>query len=96
MAELMMSEQDIVNAICIDYSQKHNILPEEIEVELVYDDDEGFSAELEYHGQKQVLGSFDIIQAIRYWIEKVLNGDPYAAGVKLLLDREEGIIATIQ
>ncbi|MCM3710978.1 DUF2653 family protein [Sporosarcina luteola] len=96
MAELMMSEQDIVNAICIDHSQKHKIPPEEIEVELVYDDDEGFFAELEYNGQKQVLGSFDIIQAIRYWIEEVLNGDPYAAGVNLLLDRDEGIIATIQ
>jgi len=90
-----MSEQDIVNAICIDQSQKHSIPPEEIEVELIYDDDEGFSAELEFHGQQKVLGSFDMIQAIRYWIEEALNKDPYAAGIKLLLDREEGIIAEI-
>ncbi|WP_252503031.1 DUF2653 family protein [Sporosarcina sp. Marseille-Q4943] len=96
MAELTMSEQDIVNAICVDYSQKHSILPEEVEVELVYDDDEGFSAEVSHRGQKQVLGSFDMIQAIRYWIGETLNEDPYAAGIKLLLDREEGIIATIQ
>ncbi|MFS0687645.1 DUF2653 family protein [Sporosarcina sp. 179-K 8C2 HS] len=96
MAELMMSEQDIVNAICIDYSQKHNILPGEIEVELVYDDEEGFFAEIAHRGHKQVLGSFDMIQAIRYWIGETLNEDPYAAGIKLLLDREEGIIATIQ
>lgn len=96
MAELMMSEQDIVNAICLDHSRKHKVLPEEIEVELFYDDEEGFSAELEFHGQKQVFSSFDIIQAIRFWIGEILNEDPYAAGVKLLLDREEGIIATIQ
>lgn len=96
MAELIMSEQDIVNAICIDQSQKHNVQPEEIEVELLYDDEEGFSAELEFNGHQKVIGSFDIIQAIRYWIKEVLNKDPYAAGIKLLLDREEGIIAEIQ
>jgi acid phosphatase class B len=96
MAELILSEQDIVNAICIDQSQKHNIPPEKIAVELVYDDDKGFSAELEFHGQQQVLTSFDMIQAIRFWIKEVLNQDPYAAGIKLLLDREEGIIADIQ
>ncbi len=96
MAELIMSEQDIVNAICIDQSQKHKMPPEDIEVELVYDDEEGFSAELEFHGQQQVIGSFDMIQSIRYWIEEVLKQDPYAAGIKLLLDREEGIIAAIQ
>lgn len=96
MAELIMAEQDIVNAICIDQSQKHKTSPEEIVVELMYDDIEGFTAELEFHGQRQVIGSFDIIQAIRNWIVEVLNDDPYAAGIKLLLDREEGIIASIQ
>lgn len=92
----MMSEQDIVNAICIDQAEKHKISPEDIEVELLYDDEEGFSADVQFHGHQQVLGSFDMIQAIRYWIEEVLNQDPYAAGIKLLLDREEGILAAIQ
>ncbi|WP_432358741.1 DUF2653 family protein [Sporosarcina sp. UB5] len=96
MAELTLSEQDIVNAICMEQSRKHNILPEEVEVELMYDDDEGFSAQLEFHSQMVVLGSFEMIQAIRFYIEEVLQEDPYAAGIKLLLDREEGIIASIQ
>lgn len=96
MAELIMSEQDIVNAICIDQSQKHKTSPEEIVVELLYDDNEGFTAELDFHGHRQVIGSFDIIQAIRYWIAEVLKDDPYGAGIKLVLDREEGIIASIQ
>lgn len=95
MAELIMSEQDIVNAICIEQSFKNNISPEDVEVELIYDDDEGFSAELEFRGQQQIIGSFEMIQAIRYWIAEVQNEDPYAAGIKLLLDREEGIIASI-
>lgn len=96
MAKLIMYEQDIVNAICLDQARQHNVLPEDIEVELAYDDDDGFSAEVEFRIQKRVLSSFDMIQAIRFYIEEELKKDPYAAGVNLLLDREEGIIASIQ
>ncbi|GEN82529.1 hypothetical protein SLU01_08410 [Sporosarcina luteola] len=97
MAELIMSEQDIVNAICIDQAWKNeDLLPENVEVELIYDDDEGFSAEVEIPNQNYVLGSFDMIQSIRFYIKEVLQQDPYAASIKLLLDREEGIIASIQ
>ena len=96
MAELTMTEQDIVNAICLDQAQQHNVNPEDVEVELAYDDDNGFTAEVEIQLQIQVLSSFDMIQAIRSYIKDVLQQDPYAAGIKLLLDREEGIIASIQ
>ncbi|MCG7345388.1 YxcD family protein [Sporosarcina sp. ACRSL] len=95
MAKLMLSEQDIVNAICMDQARQLNVLPEDIEVELEYDDYE-FTAEVEFRYQKRVLGSFDMIQAIRFYIKEVLQEDPYAAGIKLLLDRDEGIIASIQ
>lgn len=97
MAELIMSEQDIVNAICIDQAWKNeDLLPENVEVELIYDDDEGFTAEVEIPNRKYVIGSFDMIQSIRFYIKEVLQQDPYAASIKLLLDREEGIIASIQ
>jgi hypothetical protein len=90
-----MYEQDIVNAICLDQARQHGILPEDVEVELAYDDDDGFSAEVEFRFQKRILSSFEMIQAIRFYIKEVLLEDPYAAGIKLLLDREEGIIASI-
>ena len=96
MAKLTMYEQDIVNAICLEQARQHNILPEDIEVELAYNDDDGFSAEVDSRILKRVLHSFDIIKAIRFYIEEELKEDPYAAGIKLLLDREEGIIASIQ
>ena len=96
MAKLTMHEQDIVNAICLDQARQHNVNPEDVEVELAYDDDDGFSAEVGIRFQIRVLSSFDMIQAIRFYIKDVLQEDPYAAGIKLLLDREEGIIASIQ
>jgi hypothetical protein len=35
----------------------------------------------------------NIIEALRFWLDTEMNVDPYAAGLELELDNEEGIIA---
>lgn len=94
MARLMVPEQDIINAICIYISRKKQIKPDEVEVELMFDDDYGFSAEAYVDERKQVLITANIIEALRLWLEEYLNEDPYS-GIKLVLDDEEGVIAEI-
>jgi hypothetical protein len=94
MGSLSISEQDIINALCVYISQKKQIKPEEVEVELMYDDSYGFSAEAFVDGRKQVLITANLIEAIRLWLDEYLNRDPYA-GIKLVLDDEKGIIALI-
>ncbi|MER2060623.1 YxcD family protein [Sporosarcina sp. JAI121] len=95
MEKLMILEQDIINAICVFHSRKKYVTPEEVEVELMYDDNEGFSAEAVVNGQLQILNTADIVAALRLWIDEFLNIDPFAAGIKLLLDDEEGIVAAV-
>ena len=87
-------EQDIINAICVYISRKKQVKPEEVEVELMYDDDYGFSAEVFVDGRKQVLITVNLIEALRLWLDEQLNQDPYA-GIELVLDDEQGIIAVI-
>ncbi|KAB2328592.1 DUF2653 family protein [Cytobacillus depressus] len=94
MERLTIFEQDIINAICVYISRKKQVRPEEVEVELMYDDDYGFSAEAFVDGRKQVLITANIIEALRLWLDEFLNRDPYA-GIQLVLDDEEGIIAKI-
>lgn len=95
MEKLTMGEQDITNAICLHIAKQYSVNPEAVEVELAYDDDEGFSAEAYFDGQKQDLAVLQMIQAIRLWIEAVLQEDPSARGIKLELDPDEGIIALL-
>jgi hypothetical protein len=92
MEKLIISEQDIINAICVYISRKKQVTPEEVEVELMYDDDYGFSAEAYVDGRKQVLITLNIIEALRLWLEVFLHRDPYV-GINLVLDDEQGIIA---
>ena len=37
MAELIISEQDIINSLCVYISRKKQVNPQEVEVELMYD-----------------------------------------------------------
>jgi len=94
MERLIISEQDIINSICVYISRKKQVKPEEVEVELMYDDDYGFSAEAFVDGRKQVLITANLIEALRLWLDEFMNEDPYA-GIELKLDDEEGIIALI-
>lgn len=95
MEKLIISEQDIINSLCIYMAGKKQVRPEEVEIELMYDDDYGFSAESWVNGRKQVLIKVNIIEALRLWLDEVLNIDPFAAAIELKLDDEQGIIAYI-
>ena len=94
MGQLIISEQDIVNAICIYLSRQKHLEPDAVEVELIYDDEQGFSAEADINGQREDLETIHIIKALRIWLDEFLNEDPFA-GIELVLDDNEGIIALI-
>ena len=95
MAKLKISEQDIINAICLYMADSKRMAPEEIEVELMFDDEAyGFSAEVFFHGRSQIIAHKDMIEALRFWIKRSLDQNPYA-GIELVLDDEEGIIAYV-
>jgi hypothetical protein len=94
MEKLTIPEQDIINALCVYTARKKELKPEEVEIELMYDDEYGFSAEAYWNGRKQVYVMINIIEALRIWLEEYLNRDPYS-GIELVLDDEEGIMALI-
>ena len=67
--------------------------PEEVLVELMYDDDYGFSAEVEVNGRQQILIQANLIEALRLLLDREYNVNPFAARLQLELDDEEGIYA---
>ncbi|WP_066052445.1 YxcD family protein [Robertmurraya korlensis] len=94
MEKLIIPEQDIINAVCVYIARKKQVKPEEVEVELMYDDDHGFSAEVFVNQRNQILITANLIEALRLWLEEFVGRDPYAP-IKLHLDDNEGIIAYI-
>lgn len=96
MEETVISEQDIVNAICLHLADKKGVRPEDVQVELIYDDDYGFSAEAYVNGRKQVLIESNMIEALRYWLDNEMHVDPFSASLRLVLDDDQGIIAYLK
>ncbi len=96
MGQIKVSEQDIINALCLHIAHKRQIKPQEVEIELMYDDDYGYSAESYVNDRKQVLITANIIEALRFWLETEMNIDPFSAAIELVLDDEEGILAYIK
>nr|WP_290443631.1 YxcD family protein [Sporolactobacillus kofuensis] len=89
---MTISEQEIVNALCLHLANKKGMEPQDIQVELMFDDDYGFSAEAYVGERKQILVESNMIEALRYWLEIEMNQDPYGS-LRLELDEEQGIIA---
>ncbi|QGQ46439.1 YxcD family protein [Metabacillus sediminilitoris] len=96
MGKIKISEQDIVNALCLHIAHKRQIKPQEVEVELMFDDDYGFSAEAYVSDRKQVLITANIIEALRFWLDTVMKIDPFSAALDLVLDDDEGIICYVK
>lgn len=96
MDQLTLSEQEIINAVCLFHAKFKNVNPEDVEVELMYDDDSGFTAEAYVGGDMEPYNTFNFIAAIRLYIEEQLNRDSMSARIVLDLHDEEGIIANIE
>ncbi|WP_369899488.1 YxcD family protein [Bacillus manliponensis] len=94
METVKISEQELINALCVYIAEKRQVGPEEVLVELVYDD-YGFSAEVEVNGREQILIQANLIEALRLWIDNEYNVNPFAARIQLELNDEEGIIALV-
>lgn len=96
MEKLTLHEQDLINAVCLFHAKFKNVSPDEIEVELMYDDVAGYSAEAFYNGQLDVYNSVNFIMALRLYIDEQLGRDSMSARISLDIDEEEGMVAHVE
>lgn len=95
--ELVMNEQDIINAICIYTSERQNCQPEDVEVELIYDDeyDQPFIAEVTANRGTQEISMAECIAAIRLYVERYEAMDGMNVGVDMQLTKHHSFMAVV-
>lgn len=96
MDRIKLLEQDLINAICLFHAKFKNVAPDAVEVELMYDDVAGYSAEAFYNGQLDVYNTVNFITALRLYIDEQLGRDSMAARITLDIDDEQGMIANVE
>ncbi|AOV08177.1 DUF2653 family protein [Sporosarcina ureilytica] len=98
MEPLIISEQDIINSICLFMSHEKEIEPDEVEVELIYDDEAemAFTAETCIQSETELIPTSKMIAALRLWIDLYTDLDGISAGIQLHFNENDGIYATVR
>jgi hypothetical protein len=91
---MRLNEQDIMNAICMHIAERKQIKPDQVQVQLMWDEDLGYSAEVIAEGRNQILVESNMLEAIeRYlfnqWDQRVFRS-------QISLDIDDEMFATIQ
>lgn len=96
MATLIIDEQDIINAVCLFMSHEKDVEPDEIEVELFYDDEAAleYGAEITIQAKTEEIETPKIISSLRLWLNLYTEIDGISAGIKLHFNEDNGIYAS--
>ncbi|OXM87949.1 YxcD family protein [Paenibacillus rigui] len=90
---MRLSEQDIINAICLHMAERKQLQPNQVEVEMMWDEDYGFSAEVHTEGRSQIIVAANILEAVERYLLNQMNMRVFRDQIHLKL--EEEIVADI-
>ncbi|MGG1555299.1 YxcD family protein [Paenibacillus ferrarius] len=90
---MRLLEQDIVNALCLHMAQRKGLKPTDVDVELMWDEDLGFSAEVHTQGRSQILTQSNMFEAIVQYLYNEFQMRVFWDQIRLSL--EEEIVADI-
>lgn len=86
---MRLSMDEIVNAICLNLAQRHEVPVESVQVELLYDEDNGFSAEAWVQGRSRFLIEANMKEAIMRYMETQYGRRIYPPQIQLDVDENE-------
>ena len=95
MEQLTLFEQDLINAVCLFHARFKEVAPAQVEVELAYDDDNGYSAEAYYNGEVTYYNAVNFITALRLYIDNQLGKDSMSARISFDIHDDHGMIAEV-
>lgn len=87
---MVLSMDEIVNAICIHMAERKGVRPTDVNVELSWEEDTGYSAEVWIQGRSQYLVESNMIEAILRYLHSEYDIRAYRENVRLDLDEEIG------
>jgi hypothetical protein len=94
---MRLSQQDIMNALCMHVAERKQIKPEQVTVELMWDEDLGYSAEVLAEGRNQILVEANILEAIERYLLVLWDERIFRSQISLDIDDElEEMFAAIQ
>jgi len=85
---MRLTMDQIVNAVCLNMAERHEIPVESVEVELLYDEDNGFSAEVWVQGRSRFLVEANLKEAIMRYVLNEYGQRVYPSQIELDVEDE--------
>ncbi|MFD2612116.1 YxcD family protein [Paenibacillus gansuensis] len=85
---MRVTMDEIINAVCLHMADRKQVKPTDVEVELSYDDELGYSAEVFVQGRSQYLVEANLLEAIEQYMFKEYNRRVFRSDIRLGLDDE--------
>ncbi|WP_429370788.1 YxcD family protein [Paenibacillus sp. DS2015] len=85
---MVLSMDEIINAICLHMAERKAVRPTDVTVELSWDEEDGYTAEVWVQGRNQFLVESNMIEAILRYLQSEYQVRAYREQVTLDLDEE--------
>jgi hypothetical protein len=79
---------EIINAICLNMADRRGVSPTDVEVQLSWEEEYGFTAEVWVKGRSQFIIEANILEAIEQYIYKQYNLRVFRSNITLDADEE--------
>ncbi|MCA0758529.1 YxcD family protein [Paenibacillus sp. N4] len=79
---------EIINAICMHMAQRRGVKPTDVEVQLSWEEEYGFTAEVWVNGRSQYIIEANILEAIEQYMYQQYNRRVFRSGIKLDADEQ--------
>ena len=93
---MRLSQQEIINAICLNMAKRKGLRPTDIEVELMWEEDLGYSAKIYFQGREQMLIEANMLEAIEQYVLNEHGIRAFRDQIQLAIDDDlEEMVADI-
>lgn len=79
---------EIINAICLNMATRRGVNPTDVEVQLSWEEEYGYTAEVWVSGRSQYIIESNILEAIEQYIFKQYNRRVFRSNITLDADEE--------
>lgn len=79
---------EIINAICLHMADRRGVSPTDVEVQLSWEEEYGYTAEVWVNGRSQYIIEANILEAIEQYMFKQYNRRVFRSSITLDADEE--------
>lgn len=95
MSTTVLSMDEIINAVCMHMAERKAVRVEEVQVELSWEEDTGYTAEVWVQSRSQYLVESNLIEAILRYVHSEYGIRAYRENVQLKLDEEITAVVSV-